>query len=187
MSAKRRKPPQWQFHLIMAVGVAMAVVFAVVVVNNWRRIGPADAAVARYQAAPRCATGPDPGCRAEVPGTIERAEVRRVSRGTRRQWLAVRFPEAVREVELPRNLAGRKAQPYGAFQPGTSVTAEWWEDWVVTLAAGEVGEPTRAHPEQVAARRRENREAGLVMAAAFLGVAAFAWWVSRWPASLWER
>ncbi len=182
----RSKPPQWQFHLYIALFLVIAVPFAWIAFNSWRWLGPTEATAARYRAAPLCADGPEPGCRATVPGTIERAEIRGWPRTMRRQFLTVRFPETIREVEMPREASGRNPQPYPAFQPGTVVTAEWWEDRVVALAAGAVVERTRAHPEEVVAGLREGRAIPGGFVVVLLAAAGFMWWVSRLPARHWE-
>ncbi len=163
MRANRSRPSPWAYVPALAACVVFGVLCAAWGIDSWRRIGPAEAAVARYQAAPPCAGGPALGCRAAVPGVIERAELRRVAGRTHRQWVVVRFPAAVQEIELPRNVRRQADLPYPAFRAGATVTAEWWEGRVVTLTVGAVREQTVAHPEQRAYGRRNSRDTALVL------------------------
>lgn len=183
MCAKRSRSSPWRWLPAIAACVVASASLAYWGIDNWRQITPADEGVARYRVAPPCPAGPAPGCRAAIEGTIERADIRRVTRRTRRQWLTVRFPATVREIEMPRNVNRRDTSPYPALQMGTTVTAEWWEEQVVTLTVGGVVERTQAHPGQAISRLRNSRDTALLFIAFLLPLTGLLWWLSRREAS----
>ncbi len=196
MRATRSRPSPWPFVPALAACVVFGVFCAAWGIDSWRQIGPAEAAVGDYQAAPPCADAPAPGCRAVVAGTIERAELRRVARSTNRQWVVVRSPATVQEIELPRSIRRRvdvpdpvfqANLPYPAFRAGAAVTAEWWEGRVVTLMAGTVREQTVAHPEQRAYWRRNSRDTALVLVGFISLIALFPVTLLLWSRSRWGR
>ncbi len=173
------KLPLWPFRLVMAILLFLVAILIWAVVDNVRRLGRAEAAYARYRAAPACLGRPAPGCRATVEGTVERAEIRRVSQRSFRQFLTVQLPGSSQEVEMPRGIINPNAQPYPAFQPRAPVTGEVWDGRVVLLRAGAVVEQTRAHPEGVVERLRGGRITFVGVLALFLATAGLVWWVSR--------
>ncbi|MDP9375878.1 MAG: hypothetical protein M3Q65_26190 [Chloroflexota bacterium] len=128
-----------------------AVICAVWALGEWRGIGPADAAVARYRAAPSCVGPPAPGCRVAVPGVIERVE-RRANGRTYRQRVVVRFPTTVHEAAATGLSATRVHQLLTAAAP------EGIPAWLSRLR--EPGGPVRSVDEGVAptpeAFRREH-------------------------------
>jgi hypothetical protein len=70
---KTRSKP-WAAHFLLGILLCGggSIVFAALAVDHWRRLGPAESELARYQAAPACPAEPAPACRATLEGVIER-------------------------------------------------------------------------------------------------------------------